>query len=149
MGRLFGYQVEPGFDLEKEQRRDRLNWPFIGGGIVWLVYLFAGGRYAVELFQGLVATILFYGDTFYVRRAKDLGRQWLWKPFFATLPLHVFYLGGVFWFDKMFPAVMKKGVIFLPLLALGFAIESILTDRIIDAFDPAVNHPAEITDGRP
>jgi hypothetical protein len=149
MGRLFGYQVEPGFDLEQEQRRDRLNWPFIGGGIVWLVYLFAGGSYAVELFQGLVATILFYGDAFYVRRAKDLDMQWLWKAIVATLPLHALYLGGIFWFDKMFPTVMHKGIIFLPILALGFAIESILVQRLVDAFDSAVNHPAKITEGEP
>ena len=31
---LFGYNVESGFDLALEQRRDRMWWPLLGGTAV-------------------------------------------------------------------------------------------------------------------
>jgi hypothetical protein len=133
---LFGYDVEPGFDLAMEQRRDRLWWPLLGGTALCILYLFTGRPFATELFQGWIATGLFYGENFYVRRGKDLPKLWLWKSILATVPIHVIYLSGIFWLDKTLPELMTKVIVFMPLLALGFAIESINMQTIIDRFNP-------------
>lgn len=61
----------------------------------------------------------------------------------ASLPVHILYLMGVFWSDKKFPEFMTKVVVFLPVLAVGAAIESIFFfDRIANRFKPRA-------DGRP
>lgn len=91
-------------------------------------------EYSTEVFQGFVATSLFYGETFYVRRRSDIGKLWLWKAIFATIPFHVLYLVGIFWSDHAFPSVMTKAIVFIPALALGFTIESLQMQRIVDRF---------------
>lgn len=133
----FGYHVEPDFDLAKEQSRDRVGWALVGGTFLCLLYLFSGRPFAVEIFQGYVATSLYYGDTFYVRRRGDLGKLWLWKAILATLPLHVLYLAALFWSDALFPNLMTKVIVFIPVLALGFAIESIVLSKLVDRFKPS------------
>jgi hypothetical protein len=137
MATLFGYSVEQDFDLAVEQRRDRMWWPLLGGAAVCLLYLFTGRPFATEFFQGWIATSLFYGDNFYVRRRKDLPRLWLWKSILITVPIHALYLAGIFWLDRAVPQLMTKGAIFLPVIALGFAIESIATQPLIDRFKPS------------
>jgi hypothetical protein len=134
---LFGYHLEADFDIAIEQRRDRLTHALIGLLIVCVLYLFSGEPYATEVFQGCIATGLFYGENFYVRRRDDLGQVWLRKVILATIPLHVLYLAAFFWSDKTFPSVMTKSIAFMPILALGFAIESILVDGIITRLKPA------------
>jgi hypothetical protein len=136
VGTLFGHRVEPDFDIAKEKRRDRLKLVGIAGFIVCGVYLFSGRPYADQGFQGFFATTLFYGDNFYVRRGNDLGRLWLWKGIFATIPFHVLYLAAIFWSDRAFPEVMTKAIVFIPLLAVGFAVESIRMQKLIDHFRP-------------
>lgn len=86
----------------------------------------------------MFATIFPYGISFYVNQKNDqLGRLWLWKAVLASLPVHVLYLMGVFWSDKESPELMTKEVVFLPVLAVGAAIESIfLFDRIAYYFKP-------------
>jgi hypothetical protein len=74
MTNLFGYSVEQDFDLALEQRRDRLAWLLLGGTMLCGLYLFTGRPFDTALFQGWIATSLFYGDNFYVRRWKDLPR---------------------------------------------------------------------------
>lgn len=133
---LFGYSVEPDFDLALEQRRDRLGWLLLGGTALWILYLFTGRPFATELFQGWVATGLFYGDNFYVRRRKDLPKLWLWKSILITVPIHTLYLAGIFWLDRAVPQLMTKIVIFMPVIALGFAVESIQMQPLIDRFRP-------------
>ena len=137
---LFGYEVGTKSELEAEQRGDRLWWPLLGGTFLCLVYLFSGRPFAREIFQGFFATTLCYGMSFYVRRRNNLGSLWLWKGIFATVPLHIVYLAGIFWSDKLFPNFMTKSIVFIPVLGFGFAIESILFDRIVDWFTPAVAH---------
>jgi hypothetical protein len=134
---LFGYGVEQGFDLAMEQRRDRMWWPLLGGTVLCLLYLFTGRPFATEIFQGWIATSLFYGDNFYVRRGKDLPKPWLWKSILATVPIHVVYLAAIFWLDRLLPQLMNKVIVILPVLALGFAIESIKMQTIIDRFKPS------------
>ena len=75
-------------------------WPLLGGTALCLLYLFSGRPFATELFQGWIATGLFYGDNFYVRRRKDLATLWLWKSILITVPIHALYLSGIFWLDR-------------------------------------------------
>lgn len=112
-------------------------WALWGGTFLCLLYLFSGRRFATEVFQGCFATVLCYGDTFYVRRRKDLNGRWLWKAILVTVPLHFFYLAALFWSDKIFPEFMTKAIIFIPVLSLGFVIESALMQRVIDRFKPS------------
>jgi hypothetical protein len=134
---LFGYPIESDFDPAKEQRRTRLGWILVGGTVLCVVYLFSGRSYAVEVFQAFVATGLSYGAGFYVDRRNDLSKLWVWKVVFASVPLHVAYLAVLFWSDKAFPSVMTKAVVFIPVLAVAFGIESILIDRMADGFKPS------------
>jgi len=131
---LFGYPVEPDFDLSKEQRRDRVGWVLLGGTVLCGVCLFWGLRYAVEFFQACVATVLFYGARFYVNWKNDLGKPWMWKVILASVPLHIAYLAVIFWSDISFPNVMTKAIVFMPILSVAFAIECILIERIAGRF---------------
>jgi hypothetical protein len=134
---LFGYSVEQDFDLALEQRRDRLGWLIFGGTALCGLYLSTGRPFATELFQGWIATALFYGDNFHVRRGKDLPRLWLWKAILMTVPIHALYLAGIFWLDRAVPQLMTKAFIFIPVVALGFAVESITMQPLIDRFKPS------------
>ena len=133
---MFGYRVEPDFDIAKEQRRDRLKLALIGGFVLCVLYLFSGEPHATQLFQGFVATGLIYGEDFYVQRKNDLDKLWLWKAIIATVPLHTLYLATVVWSDSRFPSFMTKSMFFLPLLLVGFAFESVLIERIVGHFKP-------------
>ena len=133
---LFGYSVEQDFDLAKEQRRDRLGWLLLGGTALCGLYLFTGRPFATELFQGWIATSLFYGDNFYVRRRANLPKLWLWKSILITVPFHVLYLAGIFWLDRAIPQLMTKALVFMPVVGVGFAIESITMQPLIDRFKP-------------
>jgi hypothetical protein len=133
---LFGRDVEPNFDLAKEQRRNRLGYVFLLGTVLCLLYLFDGRPFAVEVFQVFIATVLCYGASFYVDRRYDLGKPWLWKAFLASIPMHLVYLAALIWSDKTFPTVMTKSILFIPTLAIAFGIESIIVDRIVDHFKP-------------
>ncbi len=133
---LFGSAAEDDLAADLEERRNRMWWPIFGGVALIMLYGFSGRPYDTELFQGWVATSLFYGENFYVQRAKDLSKSWLWKAALATIPIHVLYLAGIFWLDKALPQLMTKVVIFLPVIALGFAIESINMQAFIDHFKP-------------
>jgi hypothetical protein len=134
---LFGYGVEQDFDLGIEQRRDRLGWIFLGGTALCGMYSFTGRPFSLEIFQGWIASSLFYGDTFYVRRRQALSKLWLWKSVSISLPIHALYLASIFWSDRAIPQLMTKVVIFLPVIAVGFAVESIMLQPLIDRFKPS------------
>lgn len=129
---LFGQRIEPDFNIDKERRRDRLKFAFVGGFILCVLYLFLGSPHATDVFQGFFATILFYGENFYVRRRGHFHSPWLWKAIFLTVPLHILYLSGIFSSDRAFPQLMTKAIVFMPVLAVGFVIESYLTQRLVD-----------------
>jgi hypothetical protein len=136
---LFGYGVEQDFDLGIEQRRDRLGWLLFGGTALCIAYSFTGRPFDTEIFQGWIATSLFYGDTFYVRRRQALSKLWLWKSILMTVPIHALYLAGIFWLDRAIPQLMTKVAFFLPVIAVGFAIESIVLQPLIDRFKPSTD----------
>ena len=137
MPSLFGYQIEPDFDEAKEDRGSRASMFLVGGGLVAIVYLFLGFPFATQVFQGLFATILPYGSSFYVDRQTNLRRLWVWKAILATLPIHTVYLVVIFYSDAKLPGLMMKAAVFIPVLALGFALESgLVFDRIVKHFGP-------------
>ena len=131
---LFGQRVEADFDLARERRRDQVGWSIIAATILCAAYDFAGGRFSVQLFQGLVATILCYGANFYVDYGNGRREPWLWKAIVASTCVHVVYVLVIFSSDWAFPNWMTKAIVFIPVLALGFGIESVLIDRVIDHF---------------
>jgi hypothetical protein len=132
-----GYPMDSNFELSKDQRRVRLKWFLVGGFILCLIYMFSGRPYEVEVFQTFLASGLSYGDGFYVVRGNDLRKPWLWRAILATVPLHIAYLTVLFWSDKAFPTVMTKALAFVPVLALGFVIESKVFDWVVDRFNPS------------
>ena len=134
MSTLFGQRLEPEFDIEKEKRSGRVGWAIFGGLAVAALYEVFGGRFGVEAFQGLTATILCYGANFYVPYRKELLKWWLWKAVLMTVPLHVAYLAGLFWTDGAFPSLMTKAAIFIPVIALAFVFESLIIDQIVSYF---------------
>jgi hypothetical protein len=135
MPALFGYRVEPDFNIDKEQRRDRLKFVLVGGFVLCIAYSFFSPReYSTEVFQGFLATSLFYGENFYVRRRGYLNRSWLWKAIVASIPLHVLYLAALFWSDRALPEVMTKAFVFIPVIGVGFVFESFVAQRIVDRF---------------
>jgi hypothetical protein len=134
---LFGFPVDPNFDLSKEERRTRVGWALGAGCVLSLLCLFFKVPFATELFQGCVATILCYGANFYVDRREFLRERWLWHAIFATTLLHIAYLAALFWSDRAFPSVMTKAVVFMPIVATAFGVESVLIDRIVDYFNPS------------
>ena len=138
---MFGYHVDADFDLAKERRRDHVGWILISGT---LIALFFSGNLRAELTQAYFSTVLCYGANFYVDRRDQLGKLWLWKAIFVTVPPHLLYLAAVFWSDRQFPDVMTKAFIFIPLLAVGFAIESVLIDRIAERLKPSSTGPADM-----
>jgi hypothetical protein len=75
-------------------------------------------------------------DSFYVRRAKDLPKSWLRKSILITVPIHALYWSGIFWLDRAVPHLMTKVAVFLPVIAVGFALESIVMQPLIDRFMP-------------
>jgi hypothetical protein len=91
---------------------------------------------ATQIFQGWVATSLFYGENFYVRK-NCFNEPWLWKAMLATIPLHISLLTGMFWLDMRYPAVTTKGIVFLPMIAAILVFETILAERIIGSLKPA------------
>ena len=130
---MFGYRLEENFDLAKEERRSRLMW-VLGAGITLLIVVYVIHPFSMSIFQAYFLTSLFYGDSLYVRRRDKLTEAWLWKAFFASVPLHALILMGILGLDKAFPSVFNKVVVFIPLLTLVFGVEGILFDEIASHF---------------
>jgi hypothetical protein len=137
MSSLFGYQIEPDFDLGKEHRKDWVRWTVIGAAIICGASLFWNFRFALQGVQGCIATIACYGQSFYVEQRGQLRKLWVWKALLASVPLHVLYLAGLFWSDKRFPEVMTKAIAFTPVLILGAGIEYVLIQAVINRFKPS------------
>jgi hypothetical protein len=125
---VFGYPIEKDFDPDREQRGDRVGWGFLIGGALAIAYDLFGGPFGVEVFQAALATTLFYGANFYADRRNDARKEWFWVTLFATTPLHVAYLVALIWSDRAFPEVMTKAIVFIPVILVGFGIESLLVD---------------------
>jgi hypothetical protein len=75
--------------------------------------------FSLQIFQGFVATWMFYGENFYVRNKGHLRSFWLWTVILLTAPIHAF------------PGPMKKAIVFVPVLAVGVVIETYWIQKII------------------
>lgn len=140
--------IDPDFDEARRDRIGRVGQTLFGGLILCGVYLFLGLPFATQLFQGVVATILAYGSTFYVNRNSGVRQLWFWKAVLATLPVHLLYVVLIFCSDARFPEFMTKAVVFIPVLGVGFAAESaFILDPIANYFEPpepdGVDHVAD------
>jgi hypothetical protein len=140
MAELFGQRIEPDFDLAKEKRQDRVGWAILVAVAICIAYDAMGRPLALDLFQGGTATILCYGAKLYANRRNDLNKLWLWKAIVTSVPLHVAYLAALFWSDRAAPEAMTKAVVFMPVLAISFVVESILIDQIVGYFKARVEN---------
>jgi|HubBroStandDraft_2_1064218.scaffolds.fasta_scaffold13146_3 hypothetical protein len=130
---MFGYPLEANFDLAKEQRRSRLFWAS-GVGLCLLIVWFFIRPFSVLIFQGYFLTSLSYGDSFYVSRKNYFHEFWLWKAALSTVPLHILFLIAIVGLDWALSDSFTKPLVYVPLLGVAFAIESLLFDRIADRF---------------
>lgn len=131
---MFGYQIEPNFDIEREKRRDHVGWALLIVVGLSIVYDLFAGPNSTEVFQFLLATTWFYGATFYADRKVDIGKGLIRKDVLASLPLHAAYLVALVALDRTFPRAMMKAVVFIPVLAVGFVFESLLFDWLARRF---------------
>ncbi len=141
MATLFGQQIEPDFDIRKEERKDAGKRALWVGFILLLAYgLFRS--LAVEVIQAYLATVLFYSLAFYVNWGTQLRKWWLWKAILASVPMHAVYLYCLFWFDRAHPETMTKPLACMPVLIFGCATEIALANKLIDRFKPRVTPQA-------
>jgi hypothetical protein len=133
---MFGKYMNPTYDADKEERRGRLIKVMFGGLFLCGSYLWFGGPFATQVFQAWVATSLFYGDNFYVLRCVDIQDARVWKAILTTLPFHCTYLAALFWLDHTLPKIMPKAVVFMPIIAIGFACESLVTSKLLNRYLP-------------
>ena len=143
MASLFGYRIEPDFDLARENRATRIGHVLIGAVAICCVYDLFGGGFSRQVFQGTVATILSYGTSFYAERKSDICGPAFWKALVATLPIHVLCLVAIFYFDKIFPPRRIRGDLFIPVLVFGiesaFIFERIIAYFAFDRADPSLS----------
>ena len=131
---MFGNYAKADFDADKEERRGRLIKVGFGGVCLCGFYLWLGWPFATQVFQAWLATSLYYGDEFYVLRRVNIREVRFWKAILVTLPFHCAYLVALFWLDHALPQMMPKVVVFAPVIAIGFVVESRVTSKLIDSY---------------
>lgn len=137
MSRVLGRHIEQDSDLTRERRRRHVGWGIVLGVVICILCDLLGLPFTTEVFQGWLATCLPYGVTFYVNQGENLRRSWLWKAVLVSLPAHASYLFAIFWSDGTFPGMLPKAVVFVPVLAVFSAVESIyFLDRVVRCFKP-------------
>jgi len=126
-------------DLEKEQRREQLKWVFYGGFAMLFVvcgfYIQQSAELRVLHAYGL--TVLVYGALLYVEEFENLRKLWLWKGVLATIPLHIAFVVGLFWWDARHPQYAQSGFMFGYVLWTVFVVEMVTFSVIIDYFKPS------------
>jgi hypothetical protein len=125
-----------GFDLEKEQRRERLGWVFYGVGAMLLVVcgFYMQERVEQRVLHAYGLTVLCYGALLYVEEFEHLRRLWLWKGVLATIPLHTAFVASLFWWDANHPELAHSGFMFAYALWPVFVVEIVIFSLIIDHF---------------
>ena len=131
---MFGYPVEPDFDLAREKRMDRVGSGILIGAGLAIVYDLFGGKFGVEVFQTVLATVTFYGINFYAERKNYTGNRRFWKALLAMTPLHAAFLVGLVWSDRAFPEVMTKAIVFIPVILTGLGVEVLVVDWAAERF---------------
>lgn len=134
---LFGYLVEPNFDLGKEKRRDRLWWFLIVGlAVLGVLYLFH--PFSRMVFIGYGLTTITYGDCLYVQRNDKLRKRWLWKTVVATMPVHLGLLAGIAWITWISPRFASTAIGGVGFIVLCFACEAVFFDWVAARLEPKV-----------
>lgn len=146
MASLFGYRIEPDFDITRENRIARVGHVLIGAVVICGAYALSGGRFSTQFFQGTVVTILAYGSSFYADRNGGIRGPAFWKALVVTLPIHALCLLAIFYSERIFPLRRVRGGLFIPVLASGIE-SALIFDRIIAYFqsDRAVAAPSTPT----
>jgi hypothetical protein len=130
-----------GFDVEKEQRRERLMWVFYGVGAMFLVVcgFYMQERVEQRVLHAYGLTVLCYGGLLYVEEFEHLKKLWLWKGVLATIPLHIAFVAGLFWWDAKYPQLAHSGFMFVYALWPVFLVEIVIFSLIIDHFKPSAS----------
>ena len=125
-----------GFDLEKDQRGEGLVWVIYGVGAMLLVVcgFYMQERVEQRVLHAYGSTVLIYGALLYVEEFEHLRRLWLWKGVLATIPLHIAFVAGLFWWDAENPQMAHKGFMFVYALWPVFVVEMVVFTLIIDHF---------------
>jgi hypothetical protein len=126
-------------NLEKEQRQERLQWVFYGVGSMLLVVCGFYLQESVELrvLHAYGLTVLTYGALIYVEEFQHLKRLWLWKGVLATIPLHIVFLAGLFWWDAQGP--LSPGYILANRILSFFVAEMVIFSLVIDHFQASAS----------
>jgi hypothetical protein len=121
-------------NLDKEQRQERLQWVFYGVGSMLLVVcgFYMQDRVELRILHGYALTVLTYGALIYVEEFQHLKRLWLWKGVLATIPLHITFLAGLFWWDAQGP--LSPGYIVWYRIWPFFVAEMVIFSSVIDHF---------------
>ena len=124
------------FNLEKEQRRDRMFWVFYGVGAMLLVVcgFYMQERVELRVLHAYGLTVLCYGALLYVEEFEHLRRLWLWKGVLATIPLHIAFVASLFWWDANHPEVAHSGFMIVYALWPVFVVEFVIFILIINKF---------------
>jgi len=122
------------FNLDKEHRQERLQWVFYGVGSMLLVVcaFYLQERVELRVLHAYGLTVLTYGALIYVEEFEHLKRLWLWKGVLATIPLHILFLVGLFWWDAKGP--MSPGYILVFRIWPFFLVEMVIFSLVIDHF---------------
>jgi len=123
------------FDLEKEQRRERLGWVFYGVGAMLFVVcgFYMQERVEQRVLHAYALTVLCYGVLLYVEEFEHLRMLRLWKGVLATIPLHIAFVASLFWWDAKHPQ-LANSVMFVYALWPVFVVEIVIFTMIIDHF---------------
>jgi hypothetical protein len=124
------------FDLEKEQRSERLGWVFYGVGAMLLVVcgFYMQERVEQRVLHAYGLTVLCYGILLYVEEFEHLRRLWLWKGVLATIPLHIAFVASLFWWDAKNQQLAHSGFMFVYAIWPVLVVELLIFSLIIDHF---------------
>jgi hypothetical protein len=124
------------FDLEKEQRRERLKWVFYGVGAMLFIVcgFYMQERVEQRILHVYGLTVLCYGALLYVEEFERLKELWLWKGILVTIPLHIAFVAGLFWWNAKHQQLAHAGFAFVYILWPVFVVEMVIFTLIIDHF---------------
>lgn len=89
-------------------------------------------RVELRVLHAYGLTALTYGALIYVEEFEHLRRLWLWKGVLATIPLHILFLAGLFWWDAKVP--LGSGYFLVFRIWPFFLAEMVIFSLVIDHF---------------
>jgi hypothetical protein len=121
-------------NLDKVQRRERLQWVFYGVSSMLFVVcgFYLQEKVELRILHAYGLTVLTYGALIYVEEFQHLKRLWLWKGVLATIPLHGAFLAGLLWWDAHVPE--SSGYILAYRIWPFFGAEMVIFGSVINHF---------------